>query len=151
MDGRLRKAVDIDKMQHGFMAQRGTADSVFVLRRHIEQFKAKNKKFFFAFADLEKVFDWVPRKVIRFALRQSVSGYLINGVISFYQGCKTAASVDGELSNSFSLKFGYHQGSALSPLLFIMVMDVLIEDLSDGSIMDFVVCRRSYFVWGIIK
>ena len=56
--------------------------------------------------------------------------------MTFYQDCKTAASVD--------------QGSALSPLLFIMVMDVLIEDVSDGS-MDFVACRRSYFVWGIIK
>ena len=82
---------------------------------------------------------------------ECVSEYLINGVMSFYQGYKTAASLDGELSSSFSLKVGYHQGSALSPLLFIMVMDVLIEGVSDGSLMDFVVCRRSCFVWGIIK
>ena len=34
-----------------------------------EKFWAKNKKLFFIFVDLEKVFDWVPREVIHFALR----------------------------------------------------------------------------------
>ena len=29
-----------------------------------------------------------------------------------------------------------HQGSALSPLFFMMVMDVLIEDVGDGSLME---------------
>ena len=47
------------------------------------------------------------------------------GVMSLYKGCKTAVSVEGELSSSFSLKVDVHQGSALSLLLFIMVMDVL--------------------------
>ena len=54
-----------------------------------------------------------------------------------YKGCKTAVSVDGELSSSFSVKIGIHQGSALSPLLFIMVMDVLTEDVREGSLMEF--------------
>ena len=69
MDGRLCKVVDVDKRQCGFMPRRGTADAVFVLRRHIEQFRAKHKKLFFVFVDLEKAFNWVPRKVICFALR----------------------------------------------------------------------------------
>ena len=56
--------------------------------------------------------------------------------MSLYKGCKTAVSVDGELSSPFSVKVGVHQGSALSPLLFIMVMDVLTEDVRDGSLME---------------
>ena len=56
--------------------------------------------------------------------------------MSLYKGCKTAVSVDGELSSSFSVKVGVHQGSALSPLLFIMTMDVLTEDMRDGSLME---------------
>ena len=58
------------------------------------------------------------------------------GVKSLYKGCKTPVSVDRELSISFSLKVGVHQGSALSPLLFIMVMDFLTEDVRDGSLLE---------------
>ena len=46
LDGRLRKVVDIDKKQYGFMSGRGTADAMFVLRRLSKKFRAKNKKFF---------------------------------------------------------------------------------------------------------
>ena len=56
--------------------------------------------------------------------------------MSLYRGYKTAVSVDGELSSSFSVRVGVHQESALSPILFIMVMDVLTEDVRDGSLMD---------------
>ena len=137
LDGHLCKVVDIDKIQCGFMSGRGIVDAVFVLRRLMEKFRAKSKKLFFVFVDLEKAFDQVSREVIRFALRQKgVPEYVVNGVMSLYEGCKTAILVDGELSSSFSVKVGVHQGSALSPLLFIMVMDVLTEDVRDGSLME---------------
>ena len=75
--------------------------------------------------------------VVRFALRwKGVPEYLVNGVMSLYKGCKTAVSVDRELSSSFSVKVGVHQGSALSLLLLVMVMDVLAEDVRDGSLME---------------
>ena len=69
--------------------------------------------------------------------------------LSLYKGCKTAASVDGKLSSPFSVRVGVHQGSALSPLFCIMVMDVLTEDVRDGSLMellyadDLVLCGES--------
>ena len=105
---------------------------------------------FFIFVDLERAFDWVPREVIRFVLRQKgVPKYLVNGVMSLYKGCETAVSVDVDLSSSFSVKIGVHHGSGLSPLLFIMVMDVLTKDVKDGSLMkllyvdDLVLSRES--------
>ena len=58
-----REVVDIDKMQYRFMPEKGTVDVVFVLRRLTEKFRAKNKKLFFIFVDLEKAFDRVPREV----------------------------------------------------------------------------------------
>ena len=46
------------------------------------------------------------------------------------------------------MKVGVHQGFALSPLLFIMVMDVLTEDVRDGLLWllytdDLVLCGQS--------
>ena len=66
---------------------------------------------------------------------KGVPEYLVNGVMPLYRNCKIAVSVNVELSSSFSVKVGVHQGSALSPLLFIMVMDILTEDVRAGSLM----------------
>ena len=41
-----------------------------------------------------------------------------------------------ELSSSSFVKVGVHQGSALSPLLFIMAMNVLTENVRNGSLME---------------
>ena len=95
----MDEILDIHKMQYEFMPGRGTVDAVFVLRRDSEKFRAKNKKLFFTFVELEKAFDRVPKEVIHFALRQKgVPEYLVNGVMSLYKGCKTVVSVEGELS-----------------------------------------------------
>ena len=72
--------------------------------------------------------------------------------MSLYKNCKTAVSDDSELSSSFSVNGGVHQGSALNPLLFIMLMDVLAKDVSDGSVIElFSAGNLFFFLWGIIK
>ena len=50
------------------MPERGSVESVFVLRRFREKIRVKNKKCFIFF-DLEKTFDQVPSEVICSALR----------------------------------------------------------------------------------
>ena len=59
------------------------------------------------------------------------------GLCLFKKVVKLLSQLTGELSSSFSVKVGVHQRSALIPLLFIMVMDVLTEDVRDGSLMKF--------------
>ena len=102
LDGHLSEVVDSDKMQYGFMPGRGTGDAVFILRRLTKKIRANTKKLLFVFVDLEKAFDRVPGEVICFALRRKgVPEHLVNGVMFLHKGCKTAVSVDGELSGSF--------------------------------------------------
>ena len=112
--------VHIDKMKYGFMPGKGTVKWCICSEEFCEKLRAKNKMFFI-FVDMEKAFDQMPREVIRFsAKRKGVPEYWWNRVMYPYKGCKTAVSVDGKLSSSFSVKVGVHQESDLSPLLFIM-------------------------------
>ena len=107
------------------------------MRRLSEKFRAKKERLFLIFVDLEKAFDQVPRDVVSFVLCwKGVPEYLVNEVMSLYNGCRTVVLVDGELSRLFFGKVGVHQGSDLCPLSFMTVMDVPTEDLRNGSSME---------------
>ena len=54
--------------------------------------------------------------------------------MSLYQGGKTRVSVDSELSEEFEVKVGMHQGSVMSPLLFAVEVDVVIEFAREGAL-----------------
>ena len=65
LEKRIRCQVSIDNMQFGFMPGKGTTDATFIMRQVQEKHQAKKKKLFYAFMDLEKAFDRVPREVVR--------------------------------------------------------------------------------------
>ena len=65
----IRSRISIDDMQFGFMPGRGTTDAIFILRQLQERYVGKRKYTFFAFIDLEKAFDRIPRKVLWWAMR----------------------------------------------------------------------------------
>ena len=67
----IRERISMDDMQFGFMPGRGTTDAIFILRQLQEKHLAKTKKLYFAFVDLEKAFDRVPRKVIWWAMQKT--------------------------------------------------------------------------------
>ena len=50
---------------------------------------------------------------------------LVRSVMSLYKGAKTRVRVDSELSDELEVKVGIHQGSVLSPFLFVLVVDVV--------------------------
>jgi len=54
-----------------------------------------------------------------------VEEWLVSAVMSMYTGAKTVVRPVYVNSNAFEVKVGMHQGSALSPLLFVMVMEAL--------------------------
>ena len=77
-----------------------------------------------ALVDLEMAFDRVPRKVIWWALRKlGVEEWTVRLVQGMYANAQSRVG-DG-YSEQFEVKVGVHQGSVLSPLLFIIVLEAL--------------------------
>ena len=123
-----RCQVSIDSMKFGFMPGKGTTDAIIQEKHH-----AKKKKLYYAFVDLEKTFDRVPREVVRWALRKlGVDEWLIRTVMALYAEACTVVRTGAELSESFEVKVGLHHGSVLSPLLFAAVMDVVSSEARSG-------------------
>jgi hypothetical protein len=130
---RLREVVEVNDMQCGFMPGKGTIDALFMVRMLQEKYDRKKKKLYMCFVDLEKAFDRVPREVIRWALRKKgVNENLVEAVMRLYIGARTKVRVGNGLSEAFEVKVGLHQGSVLSPLLFIVVMDAVCGGVMEG-------------------
>ena len=130
----IREIISIDDMQFGFMPGRGTTDAIFILRQLQEKHLAKNKKLYFAFVDLEKAFDRVPRKVIWWAMRKlGIEEWIVRFVQAMYNNTRSRVRVNNTYSDEFGVKIGVHQGSVLSPLLFVIVLEALSCEFHTGT------------------
>ena len=99
---------------------------MFTVRQMQENFRVKGKNLCFSFVDLKKAFDRVPKEVIRWAMRKlGVEEWLVSVVMSMYTGAKTVVRTVYGNSSGFGVKVGMHQGSALSPLLFVIVLSLI--------------------------
>ena len=106
------------------MLGKSCTDAIFGFRRLQEKYCEKKRKLYHIFLDSEKAFDRVPRKAIEWALRrQRIPEPLIRLVICLYTNSKTKVSVADGTSELFDIKVGVHQGSTLSPLLFVLVIE----------------------------
>ena len=76
LENRIRFQMSIDNMQFGFMPGKGTTDAIFIMRQVQKKHKAKKKKLYNAFVDLE---------VVRWAFRKpGVDEWLIRTVMALY-------------------------------------------------------------------
>ena len=134
MHSLIRQVVSIDDSQFGFVPGRGTTDAIFAIRQLQKKYLAANKRLYMAFVDLEKAFDQVPRKVIWWALRKhGVDEWIVRLVQGMYSNARSRVRVGEGYSEEFEVKVGVHQGSVLSPLLFIIVLEALSHEFRCGS------------------
>ena len=85
-----------------------------------------NKELHMFFVDLEKAYDREPCELICWYLRKKgvPEGY-VTIIQDMYNDCETLVSTRAGDTDYFHVRVGLHHGFALSPLLFILIMDVL--------------------------
>ena len=77
-----------------------------------------------AFVDLEKAYDTVSKKKLWYCIRKSgMAEKYVRLVQDMYEGSEIVVRCAVGTTESFKVKVGLHQGSALSPFLLAVIMD----------------------------
>ena len=127
IEARLREITKIADNQFGFRPGKSTTEPILASKMLQEKYREKNKELHMVFVDLEKSYDRVHhRELIWWSLRQKrVPEAYIKIIQDMYEDCQTQETTREGNTEYFNVKVGLHQGSAISPLLFIIIMDVL--------------------------
>ena len=92
----------------------------------------KGKELHLVFIDLEKAYDRVPRQEVWRCMREKgVSEKYVRVVNDMYREATTQVRSSVGTTEKFEVKVGLHQGSALSPYIFDMIMDVIVAEVKD--------------------
>ena len=99
----------------------------------MENHREKQRGLHLVFIDLEKAYDRVPRQEVWRCMREKgVPEKYVRLVQDMYTDVKTLVRSSVGDTEKFTVKVGLHQGSALSPYLFDLVMDVIAKDVKEA-------------------
>ncbi|KAD6796640.1 hypothetical protein E3N88_07536 [Mikania micrantha] len=130
LETRLRRETQVTENQFGFVPGRSTTEAIHILRRLMERYREKKRYLHMVFIDMEKAYDSVPRLVIWDSLeRRSIPWRYIELIRDTYAGAKTSVRAPVGETGSFLVEVGLHQGSALSPFLFAVILDELSKSI----------------------
>ncbi|KAK3539921.1 hypothetical protein QTP70_019566, partial [Hemibagrus guttatus] len=134
VEARLRKVAEICEQQYGFMPRKSTTDAIFALRILMEKYRDGQRELHCEFVDLEKAYDRVPREELWYCMRKSgVAEKYVRVVQDMYERSRTVVRCAVGQTEGYKVEVGLHQGLALSPFLFAIVMDQLSEEVRQES------------------
>ena len=99
----------------------------------MEKWTEEQKTVHCAFIDLEKAYDRVTREELWECLRLAETECYIRIIKDMYDGATTTVRSAAGLTEEFKVDVGLHQGSALSPFLFAIIMHKLTEDIKKDA------------------
>ncbi|ETN82559.1 reverse transcriptase [Necator americanus] len=130
LEARLRKTVSVSLNQCGFVKDCSTIDAIHAVRILLEKHREKNRSVHLAFLDLEKAFDRVPHELLWMSMRSHrVPDEYVRWTKLLYAKPTSVVRCAAGTSRPFLVHVGVHQGSSLSPLLFILCMDTITKEI----------------------
>ena len=119
--------------QAGFRKLRGCRDNVLVLRTIYDDMLARGKQLYTTFIDYTAAFDSVSHKFLDEALRDAGASNKTRAMFRAMYKAATAnvkvTGIDGKeiLSEAFAISRGVVQGDIVSPLYFILALELILR------------------------
>jgi len=119
-----------DDLQFGFKRNSSCAHAIFTMRSVVEHYCKSSSTVTVCALDISKAFDRVNNyALLSLLIDRKVPKYFITIMLKWFQHSTASVCWGGALSATFNILAGVRQGGLLSPLLFSVYMDVLINRL----------------------
>jgi Reverse transcriptase (RNA-dependent DNA polymerase) len=132
IEHRLRKLTTVSKNQFGFIPGRSTMEAIFLIRQLMERHREQKNDLHMIFIDLVKTYDKILINITWWALkRKLVTTKYVTLIKDMYTNAVTCVRACDDESDTFPIKIGLHEGSALSLYIFTLVMDEITNDIQE--------------------
>ena len=122
----------LDEGQSAYRKGRSTIDNLFTLNALGQKYLSrKGGRFYCVFVDFSRAFDSIPHAHLWYRLINiGIHGKTLRVLRSMYSKLKSCVKTNSGLTELFECLLGTRQGCMISPLLFILYIDELINMLA---------------------
>ena len=126
----LEKNGSLSEYQAGFTRDRRIEDNIIILKYCIGESYRNGKPLYVAAIDFAKAFDSIKRESIVKALQKyKCHPKIITVLAELYTEDSTTLMMNGRQVGEVEVRSGIRQGCTLSPLLFILVVNYIIDEM----------------------
>ena len=117
--------------QCAFRKARSCTDAIFMVQQIMEKRKEHNLPLFLLFIDYEKAYDNVNIGKL-WEMNDKIPNYLLNTIKCIYRNTKIRIKFNDGISEPIHINKGVRQGCGLSPVLFNIYINKIIDIDKEG-------------------
>jgi len=132
---RVERYLSTNEAQFGFKKGHSTTQATFVLKETVHHYLSKGSPVYACFLDATKAFDRVCHsKLFEILIEKGMPHVYVKILVQWYRTQQGSVKWDRHLSDPFNIQNGVRQGGNLSPLLFSVYIDALLDEIRNSKI-----------------